>query len=474
MKNNNQKGFIVPLIIGIVAVLIIAGGVYVAYERGKPAQLMDVGNNGFLPGASTTTSSTSNNSSQSTSTSTQPAPVITSINPSSGPIGTIIELKGNNLAGFESDLNVWIENSHGVKGILYSEPGSTSKLMNVVLKSQACQTDESYRGLPCASYLNLTPGTYKIYTYPWGNMSNTVQFIVTASNSSVTSTAWKTYTNSQYGYTLQYPSDFALVSNMTSAQKSLTSSYMGSCHELNPSYITYTPNEISICYVGSQTTDGFSVSAFNISVSSTTSMSDCQKTRQNNNGQLTTKQTVISGITFYEDAFGDAGLGHYVSMDSFRTYQAGTCYTINLNVESHVGNVPHWSGLDPSFVAMMNGKLKSILSTFKFINSSTSQPSITILSPNGGDVWKMGQTYTISYTVNGNVGPMTIKLDRYSDDGTLIQSIDIGTSDTNSFIYKVPLTLEDTKGVAGRYKIEIYPATGRELVKRSDYFSIIR
>jgi hypothetical protein len=76
--------------------------------------------------------------------------------------------------------------------------------------------------------------------------------------------------------------------------------------------------------------------------------------------------------------------------------------------------------------------------------------------------------------VNGNVGPMTIKLDRYSDDGTLIQSIDIGTSDTNSFIYKVPLTLEDTKGVAGRYKIEIYPATGRELVKRSDYFSIIR
>mgnify|MGYP001566374395 FL=1 len=104
----------------------------------------------------------------------------------------------------------------------------------------------------------------------------------------------------------------------------------------------------------------------------------------------------------------------------------------------------------------------------------SSQPSITILSPKKGEFWKMGQTYTISYSVNGNFGPITIKLNRYADDGTLIQSIDVGTSETNTFVYRVPTTLEDTKGSAGMFKIEVYPATGRELVKRSEYFSIIR
>jgi hypothetical protein len=104
----------------------------------------------------------------------------------------------------------------------------------------------------------------------------------------------------------------------------------------------------------------------------------------------------------------------------------------------------------------------------------SSQPSITILSPKKGEFWKMGQIYTISYSVNGNFGPITIKLNRYSDDSTLIQSIDVGTSETNTFVYKVPTTLEDTKGSAGMFKVEVYPATARELVTRSEYFSIIR
>ena len=106
-------------------------------------------------------------------------PSITSISKSSGPIGTTIEIKGCNFAGFESDLNVWIVNDEGTKGILYSELGSTAKSMNIVLKPQACQTDESYRGLPCAAYLNVTPGTYKIYMIPWGKKSNEATFTVT-------------------------------------------------------------------------------------------------------------------------------------------------------------------------------------------------------------------------------------------------------------------------------------------------------
>ena len=211
---NTQKGFIVPLIIGIVAVLIIAGGVYFAFEKGKSAGVNQV-NTSVIPANAGIQSQTSgSNSSTASSTTTQPAPVITSINPSSGPIGTIVELKGNNLAGFEGELNAWIENSKGEKAFL---PGIGSvpradQTIRVKIDSQLCKENLSYKGGQCSSHMTITPGTYKIYTYPWGNMSNTVQFTVTASNSSVTSTAWQTYTNTRYGFEFKYPANQGLVS----------------------------------------------------------------------------------------------------------------------------------------------------------------------------------------------------------------------------------------------------------------------
>jgi hypothetical protein len=177
-KNNFQKGFIIPLIIAIVVVLLV-GGAYLVYknESGQGEESDQINNQ------VNTTSTTSS----STSTTTQPAPVITSINPSSGPIGTIVELKGNNLAGFEGELDAWIENSKGEKAFL---PGIGSvpradQTIRVKIDSQLCKENLSYKGGPCSSYMTIAPGTYKIYTYPWGNMSNTVQFIVTASTSQV-------------------------------------------------------------------------------------------------------------------------------------------------------------------------------------------------------------------------------------------------------------------------------------------------
>lgn len=106
--------------------------------------------------------------------------VITSLSRDSGPVGTNLELRGCNFAGFESDTNAWIENSQGVKGILYGEKGSNAKMMKVTLKSQLCSQDNSYSGLPCSSSLTLTPGNYKIYTIPWGadTKSNVAAFTI--------------------------------------------------------------------------------------------------------------------------------------------------------------------------------------------------------------------------------------------------------------------------------------------------------
>jgi hypothetical protein len=105
-------------------------------------------------------------------------PVITSISPESGSVGTTIEIRGCNFSGFEGDKNAWIENGEGVKGILYGESGSTSNLLTLTLKSPLCQTDTSYSGLPCGAELSLSAGTYRIYVTPWGKTSNEAAFVI--------------------------------------------------------------------------------------------------------------------------------------------------------------------------------------------------------------------------------------------------------------------------------------------------------
>lgn len=106
-------------------------------------------------------------------------PVIDSISPQSGPVGTVIEVRGKNLLGFEGDRNLWVKNSQGIQGIVYGDLVSTTSYIKATLSSPLCQTDESYRGLPCASWLELTPGVYKIYANPWGNKTNEVLFTIT-------------------------------------------------------------------------------------------------------------------------------------------------------------------------------------------------------------------------------------------------------------------------------------------------------
>ena len=46
------------------------------------------------------------------------------------------------------------------------------------IEDKVCKQDNSYSGKPCTSWLNLIPGTYKIYTMPWGKKSNEVSFTI--------------------------------------------------------------------------------------------------------------------------------------------------------------------------------------------------------------------------------------------------------------------------------------------------------
>ena len=67
-----------------------------------------------------------------------PVPVITSISPNSGPVGTPIEVRGCNLNGFEGDLVLQIKNVDGVTAVIYgqgqSSPIETKKIIAKIKK----------------------------------------------------------------------------------------------------------------------------------------------------------------------------------------------------------------------------------------------------------------------------------------------------------------------------------------------------
>lgn len=118
------------------------------------------------------------------------APVISSISPSSGPIGTKVEIKGENLSGFEGDLDVYFEDASGQKVKLTDNSGTYPKTMGksmVIMVKEPCQRGEKiigrYSGIESwCNYVPLKPGNYKVYVNPYGVKSNVVSFTVTSEN----------------------------------------------------------------------------------------------------------------------------------------------------------------------------------------------------------------------------------------------------------------------------------------------------
>ncbi len=111
------------------------------------------------------------------------------------------------------------------------------------------------------------------------------------------------------------------------------------------------------------------------------------------------------------------------------------------------------------------------------IKNFSDKPELRVVSPNGGEVWKIGQTYTITLATKDELGMKTVRLNRYSDDGFRIGEETIGTTGTNTFSYKVPVGTSETRGDAGRYKIQVIVDkydSGMGVADESDnYFSIV-
>src|SRR5574343_437717 len=144
-----------------------------------------------VPASAVSTSAVSKTASYQTAPAYSPSPTYTdskatiaSISPTSGPIGTIVEIKGTNLKGFEGDLDAWIENSNGEIGFL---PGigavpRADGIIRVKIGDKLCTTGTNYTGF-CSNnkYLTITPGIYRIFAKPYSVKSNSVFFTVTKS-----------------------------------------------------------------------------------------------------------------------------------------------------------------------------------------------------------------------------------------------------------------------------------------------------
>ena len=116
-------------------------------------------------------------------------PVITSISPASGPVGTKVEIRGCNFTGFEGDLDAVFVRSDGKEIPLYGGtwyPGygggaGRGKIMTVTVQSYCPSGSETgrYSGItsPCQT-IQATPGVYKVYVTAWGKKSNLATFTV--------------------------------------------------------------------------------------------------------------------------------------------------------------------------------------------------------------------------------------------------------------------------------------------------------
>ena len=115
------------------------------------------------------------------------------------------------------------------------------------------------------------------------------------------------------------------------------------------------------------------------------------------------------------------------------------------------------------------------------VGSVPSVPSITVISPNGGEQWQIGGTYTIKYSVkNTDVGPdnpIYIYLEKGYDAPTTKSGVNSSmliatTKDTESYTYTVPTGIQSWPGIGNNYTIKVCARFCSISDSSDSYFSI--
>lgn len=99
--------------------------------------------------------------------------------------------------------------------------------------------------------------------------------------------------------------------------------------------------------------------------------------------------------------------------------------------------------------------------TFNIV-STTTPPSITVQSPNGGETYKIGDTMNIRWSSQGLGNATTIGIEFLNSSGTAVRSLVQGAPNNGSYNWVIKDSNEVTPFVVtpGQYRIKVYTSSG--------------
>jgi hypothetical protein len=105
-------------------------------------------------------------------------------------------------------------------------------------------------------------------------------------------------------------------------------------------------------------------------------------------------------------------------------------------------------------------------------------PTVTVNSPNGGEFWRIGNQYTVTFSTNNSTGPYKVYLEKYHEPSSgkegVNSSLLIGETKTGSLVYNVPSSINSFPGQGWTYKIKVCDSSANCNVNDSsdNFFSI--
>jgi len=133
---------------------------------------------------------------------------------------------------------------------------------------------------------------------------------------------------------------------------------------------------------------------------------------------------------------------------------------ITQNIPAETGNVVINNSLVP-----VNGTETATPGSVNYILSTTT-PSIKITNPNGGEMWKEGQTQVVQWSAQNIAGNQSVKLVDLNNRVVMTITNDIAANNTNTGLYQVSWVLPSefvSEASPMKYKISVSANNGSAL-----------
>lgn len=297
-----------------------------------------------------------------------------------------------------STLNAFVSQADKVSSAAYEgQPSVNVKSSNstTIAGLNAIQRDETMNAAGFETMITYLRSGNNIYTFSidpdekgqtittdnmqiYNNILSSFKFVTPVNSATTSNSDWKTYTNTQYGFQIQYPANTVVTDVTTEGGQNFSFKISNS--------------RVMDVMVQSNVLNGAYNQACNMPA-----------------GVDSYPNKLINGVSFIN-----------LNADKFYSADVSTNATEYCVMHNGIGYVlvpliQHWGSTNLAVDVNNDSVLNQMLSSFKFINTpttSTSQ-SITVLSPNGGEVWVTGSTHNITWSTPDMSTPITIQIENY-------------------------------------------------------------